>query len=262
MSSSGAGPSWPRAKSTPSAGVTAAARLAGGAWPPGVGKQSATTESDIAKSSDEAGPSWPKARARDGVAATAAVKLFGEARPPGIAKHSAVSERELAEGSDGVGPSWSRASGDSAAAAADVKSVGNAQRHGIAKMSATTEPESAESSDEVGPSGSRENGMNNAAAMVTEAPETASQDRRLQQTVELSFVDCVEVEKLPFRSGFLGGCVTKSAEYICSVASCCRRIGVRCALVGVCSPRCGEPVGRRRGLLFVAGIEAENFSTS
>ena len=146
--------SWPKPKSTPSAGVTAAARLAGGARPPGIAKQSATTESGIAGSSDEA-------------------------RPPGIEKHSAVTERELAEGSDGVGPLWSRASRDSAAAAADVKSAGKARDC----KSATTEPEFAEICDEVGPSWSKANGMDNAAARIIEAPETARQD---QHTVELA----------------------------------------------------------------------------
>ena len=138
-----------RCRPVGSAMVTAAARLAGGARPPGIAKESATTESDIAASSDEAGPFWPKASGRDGVAATAAVKSFGEARPPGIAKHSATKERELAEGSDEVGPSWSKA-----------------------------------------------NSMNNAAAWVIEAPETASQDRRLQHTVELAFVHRIEVQKI------------------------------------------------------------------
>ena len=60
VSSGGVGPSWPRAKSTPSAGVAAAARCAGEARPPGIAKQSAPTESDIAGSSGEAGPLGPK----------------------------------------------------------------------------------------------------------------------------------------------------------------------------------------------------------
>ena len=49
---------------------------------------------------------------------------------------------------------------------------------------------------------------------VFEVPETASQDQRLQHTVEQAFVDRVEAEKMPFRSGFLRGCVTRPAENI------------------------------------------------
>ena len=215
VSSDGAALSWPRAKSTTSARghssrkacwrssaslnfQSRAPRQNPISWVssdearlPGIVKQGATTGSGIAVTSGEAGPSWPTANGRDGVAA--AVKSFGEARPPGIAKHSTVTEREHAEGSDGFGPSWSRASGDSFAAAAEVKSAGKARPPGIAKLRATTEHELAESFDEVGPSWPEANGMNNVAARVIEAPETASQDRRLQRTVELSFVDRVEV---------------------------------------------------------------------
>ena len=96
VSSGGVGPSWPRAKSTPSAGVTAAARLAGEAGPPGIAKQSVTTESDNAGSSDEA-------------------------RPPGIGKQSATTESDNAVFFGEVGPSWSNANGmNSAAATADA----------------------------------------------------------------------------------------------------------------------------------------------
>ena len=66
-----AGPSWPRAKSTSSAGVTAASRPAGEARPPGTDKQGATTESDFAGSSDEA-------------------------RPPGTDKQGATTESDIA----------------------------------------------------------------------------------------------------------------------------------------------------------------------
>ena len=69
-SSGGVGPSWPRAKSTPSAVDTAVAMPADEARPPGIEKQSATTESDIAVSSDEA-------------------------RPPGIERHSATTESDI-----------------------------------------------------------------------------------------------------------------------------------------------------------------------
>ena len=50
------------------------------ARPPGIEKQGATTDFDIAVSSGEAGPSWPKASG-NGAAATAAVKSAGETRP-------------------------------------------------------------------------------------------------------------------------------------------------------------------------------------
>ena len=68
-----------------------------------------------------------------------------------------------------------------------------------------------------------------------EVPETASEDLFLQNTVEQAFVDRVEAEKLLYRSGFLRGCVTRSAENICSVTSSCGCGGVRCARGG-CSP--------------------------
>ena len=58
VSSGEAGPSWPRAKSTPSARVTAAARPAGEARPPGIAKQSATTDSEIAVSARLRAISW------------------------------------------------------------------------------------------------------------------------------------------------------------------------------------------------------------
>ena len=40
-----------------------------------------------------------------------------------------------------------------------------------------------------------------------------------------------------FRSGFLRGCVSRSAEHICSDTSSCGSGGVRCAPGSVCSPR-------------------------
>ena len=131
-----------------------------------------------------------------------------------------TTESDIAGSSDEAGLSRSKANG-SAAAFAAVKSVGKAARPlGIAKQSATKEHELAESSDEVGPSWSKANGMNSSAAGIIEAG-TASLDRRLQHTAELAFVDRVEVEKLPVRSGFLRRCVTEAAEKICSVASVC-----------------------------------------
>ena len=57
------------------------------------------------------------------------------------------------------------------------------------------------------------------AKKIGEVPETASQGRRLQRTVEQAFVDRAEAEKLR------------------SVASICGGIGVCCALRSVCSPR-------------------------
>ena len=81
----------------PSAGVTAAARPAGEARHPGIGKQGARTDSDIAVSSSEARPSWPH----------------------GIAKQSATTE---ISGESGF--FRSRAIGNSATASAADKSAG------------------------------------------------------------------------------------------------------------------------------------------
>ena len=125
-SSGGARPSRPRVKST------AAAKLVGEVRP-GIAKQSATTEADIAGFLDEAQPLgiekkgatmdsdiavssgeaglWPKANGKNSAAATAAVKSAGKARPPGIARQSATTEHEFAQSSDEVGPSWSKAKG-------------------------------------------------------------------------------------------------------------------------------------------------------
>ena len=113
-----------------------------GARPPGIAKQSATTESDIAVSIGVAGTSWPRANHVDSAAVTAAVKSGGKARHPGIAKQCATTKPELAESSGGAGPSWPKASGmNSAAAAAAVKSSGEARPPGIAKYGATKESE-------------------------------------------------------------------------------------------------------------------------
>ena len=67
--------------------VTAAAMPAGEARPPGIAKQSATAESDIAVSPGEAGPSWPRAKSTPSAVVTAAAMPAGEARPPGIEKN-------------------------------------------------------------------------------------------------------------------------------------------------------------------------------
>ena len=65
----------------------------------------------------------------------------------------------------------------------------------------------------------REQAQQRTAEKIGAVLETASQDLRLQRTVELA------VGKLPFRSGFLRECVTKSAENVCCVASSCGGIG-------------------------------------
>ena len=103
--------SWPRAGDTAGAGVATVPKTVGEPRPPGIAKNSTTTET----SSGEAGRSWPRANG-DSTAATAAVKSAGEPRPPGLAKHSATTERELVEISDEAGPSWSIAHGSAAAA--------------------------------------------------------------------------------------------------------------------------------------------------
>ena len=95
------GPSWPRARSTPSAVETAVAKSADEARPPGVAKKSATTKPELAESSGGAGCSWSTENGNI-AAATAAVKSAGEARPSWIVKCSVTSESEseLAESSD------------------------------------------------------------------------------------------------------------------------------------------------------------------
>ena len=155
--SGGAGPTWPRAKSTPSAGVTAAARTAGEARPPGIAKQSAsldsdiagssdearppgiekqgaTTDSDIAVSSDEAGPSRPKANGRNSRRYSSCKVGWGKLglleSKSGVARQSLNSQR--------VGPSWPKANSNRAVATAAVMSAGEARPHGMAKQSATT----------------------------------------------------------------------------------------------------------------------------
>ena len=103
-----------------SAAATAAVKSAGEARPPGIAKQSATTEPELAESADDAGPSWSRANGNS-AAATAAVESSGTALSTRIAKQSSTTVPELAESSDESGPSWSRANGDSAADAAAVK---------------------------------------------------------------------------------------------------------------------------------------------
>ena len=85
------------------------------ARPPGIEKQGATTDSEIAVSSDEVGPSWSKANCMNSAAPTAAVKSAGEARPHGIAKQSATTKPELAKTSGEAGSPWSRADAKSVA---------------------------------------------------------------------------------------------------------------------------------------------------
>ena len=126
--------------------ATTLAKTVGEPRPPGIAKNSATTEA----SSGEAGPSWTEADGTTSADDTAPVKSAGEARPPGIAKCSAVTERELAKSFGGVGSSQPRANG-SASGVADVKSAGKARPPWIAKQSATTERELAQSSEEAGP---------------------------------------------------------------------------------------------------------------
>ena len=115
-----------------SAAATAAVKSAGKARPPRLAKQSATTEPELAESSDEAGPFWSKANVNS-AAATVAVKSAGEAQPSSIAKQSATTEPELVQSCGGAGPSWSRAFGNSAADAAAVKSAGETRSPRIVK---------------------------------------------------------------------------------------------------------------------------------
>ena len=61
---------------------------------PGIAKQRATTESDIAVPVGEPGLSWPKDKWTPRAATAAAIEPAGEARPPGITKHCAMTEPE------------------------------------------------------------------------------------------------------------------------------------------------------------------------
>ena len=72
--SGGAGLSWPRAKSTPSAVVTPVAMPAGEARRPGIEKQGVKTEFDIAVSSGEAGRSWPRVNGRNSTGISASCR--------------------------------------------------------------------------------------------------------------------------------------------------------------------------------------------
>ena len=148
VSSGGAGPSWRRAKSTPSARVTADARPAGEARPPGITEQSAMIKPELAESSDEVVSSWFRANGKSAEAAADAVPA-GEARPLGIPKQSATTKLELAESSGEAGSPWSRAGSttNTVAAAAIAYAADEARPPGFAKHSATTEsvPELVES---------------------------------------------------------------------------------------------------------------------
>ena len=86
-----AGPSWSRAKGTPSAVDTAVAMLAGEARPPGIAAQSATTEPELAESPDETGPSGSRAKG-DRAAAAADAKSASEARFSRFVNHNATSK--------------------------------------------------------------------------------------------------------------------------------------------------------------------------
>ena len=126
------------------AGV-APARFAGEARPPGIAKQRATTESDIAGSSDDA-------------------------RPPGTDKQGATTESDIAVSLGEAGPSRPRAIGrNSAGSTAVAMPAGEARHLGIAKQSATTKPEFAESSGGAGSHGSKVGGMTNAAVAAAVA---------------------------------------------------------------------------------------------
>ena len=72
---------------------TAAVKLAGGARPLGIAKQSATKMPELAKSSGGAGPSWSRAYGKS-AADAAAVKSACETRSSRIVKYSVTSEPE------------------------------------------------------------------------------------------------------------------------------------------------------------------------
>ena len=80
VSSGEAGPSWPRAESTPSGVGTPVTMPADEAPPPAIAKQSTTTESDIVVSSGEAGLSWPRAKSTPSAVDATVTKAAGEAR--------------------------------------------------------------------------------------------------------------------------------------------------------------------------------------
>ena len=88
VSSGEAGSARPGEKDTTNADVTAVARPAGEARPPGIAKQSATTKPELAESSGEAGSPWSRAgdTTNTDFTAAAAVKSVGEARPPRFVK--------------------------------------------------------------------------------------------------------------------------------------------------------------------------------
>ena len=90
-------PSWSRASGN-SAAAAAAVKSGGKARLLGTAKQSATTEHELAESSDEVGLSRSRASGNSATA-TADVKSGGKARPSRIVKYSVTSgsESELAE---------------------------------------------------------------------------------------------------------------------------------------------------------------------
>ena len=73
--------------------ATAAVKSVGEARPPGVAKQSATTEPELVGSCGGAGPSWSRAYGNS-AADAAAVKSAGETRSSRIVKYSVTSESE------------------------------------------------------------------------------------------------------------------------------------------------------------------------
>ena len=79
---------------------------------------------------------------------------------------------------------------------------------------------------------------------VIKVPETASQDRRLQRTVEQYLGVSADVDKNVLQERFLRGCVIRSTENICSVTLSCGGLDVRLAVQIVCS---SHPKQRRRG---------------
>ena len=156
---------------------------------PELEKDSTTTDSDTAVSSGEAGPSWPKASSVNSQRVLMELGLHGPEQVEIV--------RPLQQ----------------------TLSAGKARPPGIAKQSATTEPEFAERSGEVGPSWSRTDGMNNAAARVI--PRVQAKTGVCSTQWSWPRWTASRLTNLPFRSGFLRGCVTRSADNICSVTSSC-----------------------------------------
>ena len=157
------------------------------ARPPGIAKQSATTEFDIAVSFGGAVPSLSRAKGRSNAVDTAVARPADKARTPGIAKKSATTEFDIAVSSDearlpgiekwsattdsdiaaffgGAVPSQPKAScRNSAGIGAVAMPAGEAQPPGNAKQSGTTKPELGGSSGGADSHGSKVGGMTCAA---------------------------------------------------------------------------------------------------